>query len=63
MEFEVVRNVKSADFLEGNCKIEWDRLVSKYASHTASSLLQLKGEFHYSKLGSIKKDPDEWILY
>ena len=33
-------------------KISWDRLVSKYAPHTASSLLKLK-----SKL----KDPDEWI--
>ena len=28
--FGLVRNAKSADFLEGNCKIVWDRMVSKY---------------------------------
>ena len=38
----------------------WDRLISKYASHTASSLLKLKSEFHNSKFDSIDKDPDEW---
>ena len=40
-----------------------DRLVSKYAPHTASSLLKLKIEFHNSKLESIDKDPDEWISH
>ena len=39
----------------------WDRLESKYALHTASSLLKLKSKFHNSKLDSIDKDPDEWI--
>ena len=37
-------------------------LVSKYILHTALSLLKLKSEFNNSKLESIKKDPDEWIL-
>ena len=27
--FGLVRNVKSVKFPEGNCKITWDRLVSK----------------------------------
>ena len=58
----MIRSVKSADFPEGNCKIAWDRLVSKYAPHTASSLLKLKSEFHNKKLESIKKDTDKWIL-
>ena len=40
----------------------WNRLVSKYAPHTASSLLKLNSEFHNSKLESIEKDPNEWIL-
>ena len=30
--FGLVKNVKSKDFLEGNCNVAWDRLVSKYAS-------------------------------
>ena len=40
--FGLVRNAKSADFPEGKCKNVLDRLVSKYASHTASSLLKIK---------------------
>ena len=36
--FRSVKNAKSEDFLEGNCKVAWDRPVSKYALHTASSL-------------------------
>ena len=61
--FGLVTNEKSEDFPEGNCKVAWDRLVSKYAPHTASSLLKLKGKFHNSKLESIDKDPDKWISH
>ena len=61
--FGLVKNVKSKDFLDGNCKVAWDRLVSKYAPHTASSLLKLKSKFHNSRLESIDKDPDEWISH
>ena len=59
----LVKNMKSADFPKGNCKIIWDRLVSKYAPHTALSLLKLQSEFHNSTLDSMEKDPDEWILH
>ena len=55
--------MKNEDFPEGNCKVAWDRLVSKYAPHTASSLLKLKREFHNSKLDYIDKDPDELISH
>ena len=61
--FGLVKNAKSEDFLEGNCKVAWNRLVSKYALHTASSLLKLKSEFHNSKLESIDKDPNKWISH
>ena len=57
-----MKNTKSADFPQRNCKIAWDRLVSKYAPHTALLLLKLKSEFRNSKLESVEKDPDEWIL-
>ena len=59
--FRLVINTKNLEFPEGNCKVAWDRLVDKYASHTASSLLKLKSELHNSKLGLIEKDPGEWI--
>ena len=57
--FGLVKNGKSVDFLEENGKVAWDRLVSKYSLHTASSLLKLMSEFHNSKLDSADKDPDE----
>ena len=56
-----MKNTKSEDFQEGNCKVAWDMLVSKYALHTALSLLKLKSEFHNSKLESVDKDLDKWI--
>ena len=40
----MVGNAKSAEFPEGNFKNDWDRLVSKDASHTALPLLKLKSE-------------------
>ena len=52
----LVWNAKSAD------SIALDRLVSKYALHTAVSLLKLKSEFQNSKLESIEKVLDKWIL-
>ena len=54
--FDLVKNAKSRDFSEGNCKIMWDRLVSNYVLHTASSILTLKSEFFNRKLESMEKD-------
>ena len=31
--FSLVKNSKSSEYPEGNCKIAWDRLVAKYAPH------------------------------
>ena len=61
--FGLVKNVKSEDFPERNCKVVWDRLVSKYALHTALSLLKLKSELHNSRLELIDKDPNKWISH
>ena len=61
LAFGLVQNAKHFELPEENCKVTWDRLINKCALHTASSLLQLKWNFHNSKLKSIKKDPNEWI--
>ena len=61
--FGLVKYAKSEDFLEGSCKVAWDRLVSKYAPCTALSPLKLKSEFHNSKLELTNKDPEEWISH
>ena len=57
--FGLGRNAKGADFSEEICKMVWDRLASKYAPHTATSLLKLKSEIFNTKLEFIEKDPDE----
>lgn len=59
--FSLVKNCKSDDYPEGNCKLAFDRLLAKYAPKTAPSLLKLKKKFANSKLESSKKHPDEWI--
>ena len=59
--FSLVKNCKTSDYPEGNCKLAWDRLVAKYAPKTAPSLLKLKKQFANSKLGDAEMHPDEWI--
>lgn len=59
--FSLVRNCKNSDFPEGNCKLAWDRLIAKYAPHTAPSLLKLKKQFANSVLRNAGTPPDEWI--
>ena len=61
--FALMKNTKSEDFLEGNCKVEWDRLVRQYALYTTLSLQKLKTEFHNSKLELIDKEPDKQISH
>ena len=53
--FGLVKNTKSANFLEKNHKIAWDRLISKYALHTALFLLKLMSKFHDSQLSQQRK--------
>jgi hypothetical protein len=59
--FSLVKNCKTTEYPEGNCKLAWDCLVAKYAPKTAPSLLKLKKEFENCKLESIAQYPDEWI--
>ena len=59
--FSLVKNCKTSDYPEGNCKLAWDRLVAKYAPKAAPSLLKLKKQFANSKLGDAETHPDEWI--
>ena len=42
MHFSLVKNCKTNEYPEGNLKLTWDRLVTKYAPKTAPSLLKWK---------------------
>ena len=52
--FSLVCNSKSSEFLNGNSKLLWDRLVNKYALYSALPLLKLKSKFHNSKLDLVE---------
>ncbi len=59
--FNLVNTYYSEDFPEGNCRLAWDRLCSKFEPSTDLSLLKLHKIFENSKLDSAGKDPDIWI--
>ena len=59
----LVQNANCPEIPEGNGKLAWDRLVIKYAVHTAPYLLKFYNEFYNSKLDSAEKDLDERISY
>ena len=59
--FRLVKNCKTSEYPEGNCKLAWDRLVAKYAPESLPSLLKYKKEFENSKLKSAEMDPEDWI--
>ena len=52
--FSLIKNCKTSDYPEGNCKLAWDRLIAKYAPKTAPSLLKLKKKFENSKLEDVR---------
>jgi hypothetical protein len=60
--FKQVINCKSISYMEGNCKLTWDRLLAEYTPRATLSLLKLKKEFENSKLESFETDPEDWIL-
>ena len=59
--FNLVDTCTSSDQPDGNCKIAWDRLVSKYQPKTAPSYIQLKKDFANSRLKDLDVRPDEWM--
>ena len=52
--FALVRDMKSLEFPEGNCKIAWKQFMNKYAPHTALSQLKFNNEFHNSMLTQLQ---------
>ena len=59
--FSLIKNCKSSDYPEGNCKLAWSRLVAKYAPKSTPSLLKLKKRYENSKLTEVIRDPEDWI--
>ncbi len=55
--FNLVNTYYSVDFTEGNCRLVWDCLCSKFEPNTVPSLFI----FATSKIDSADKDHDIWI--
>ena len=59
--FNLVDNCVTSDQPDGNCKLAWERLTSKYQPKSTPSYIQLKKDFANSKLSSLDTRPDEWM--
>ena len=59
--FRLVKNSKTKEYPDGNCKMLWDRLEAKYARKSIGALMHLKGLYENSELGGMSNDPGDWI--
>ena len=59
--FNLVDNCVTSDQPDGNCKLAWERLTSKYQPESTPSYIQLKKDFANSKLSSLDTRLDEWM--
>jgi len=59
--FRLVKNSRSSEYPEGNSRLAWKRLNSKFASKTSATLLMWKKKFENSRLQDPEDDPDDWI--
>ena len=59
--FSIVETAVSADLPDGDAKLAWKNLHTKFMPQTSANKVQLMAKFANSSLKSWKKDPDEWI--
>jgi hypothetical protein len=59
--FGVINSSRSEILLDGDAKLAWDNLITKFEPRTKSSLIQLKKQFLENKLKDSTQDPDQWI--
>ena len=51
----------SEEFPDGEARLAWKNLQTKYEPNTGAAKVQLKQEFHLMKLESAEDDPDPWL--
>ena len=59
--FSIVETSISTDLPDGDAKVAWKNLHTKFMPQTSANKVQLMAKFANSSLKSWKKDPDEWI--
>ena len=61
--FQLIKNTKSPEYPDGNCKLAWDQFRFRYASKATTSLMRLKKIYENSVLESKRSDPELWISH
>ena len=59
--FGIFETSVSSDLPDGDAKMAWNSLHSKFMPQTSANKVQLMAKFANSSLKSWKKDPDSWI--
>ncbi len=59
--FQLIKGYKTNDLKDGDSKMAWSQLCTKFAPKSAPNKLELKLEFNQFILKSAANDPDEWI--
>ena len=59
--FAIVTGSITTENPDGNARIAWTRLTSKYAPQTSYKFMKLEKEFTNSRLRSEMADPDVWL--
>ena len=59
--FAIITGSITTENPDGNARIAWTRLTSKYAPQTSFKFMKLKKEFTNSRLRSEMADPDVWL--
>jgi gag-polypeptide of LTR copia-type len=57
----IVNTSRTSTLPEGDAKLAWKNLVSKFEPVTKSNLIRVKKEFVECKLEGTHQDPDQWI--
>ena len=59
--FNIVDTAVTNDLPDGDAKLAWKNLHSKFMPKTSANKIQLMAEFANSSLSNWKRDPDMWI--
>jgi hypothetical protein len=59
--FGIINSSRSEQMPDGDARLAWLNLISKFEHKTKTSLIQLKKQFLENKLNHPDQDPDQWI--
>ena len=59
--FGIIDESVSEQFPDGDARLAWRNLQTRYEPNTGAAKVQLKQEFHLMKLESAEDDPDPWL--